>query len=51
MENHMFKIRTAFIGLLILSLTATVSIASPDGGDRLLIYYSNDVRGELEPCG
>ena len=37
-------------GSLLLS-TSQVSAAPPESPAELTIFYSNDVRGELEPCG
>ena len=46
--------RPLFILILVLSLTATGLItanAEVSGEQNLLIFYSNDVIGETEPCG
>ena len=46
--------RTIFLFMFLLSLTASgvYAAASPVTGEQnLLIFYSNDVLGEIEPCG
>ena len=46
--------RSFFILIILLSLTATGLItanAEVSGEQNLLIFYSNDVIGETEPCG
>ena len=46
--------RPLFIIIVLLSLTATVlatATADVNGEQNLLIFYSNDVIGETEPCG
>jgi len=40
--------------IVLLSLSATVlttALADVSGEQNLLIFYSNDVIGETEPCG
>ncbi|GEM_PF-1708440 len=40
------------ISLFLLLLVALTAIPAPDAhGADLRIIYSNDIRGELEPCG
>ena len=46
--------RPLFMLIVLLSLTATVlttALADVSSEQNLLIFYSNDVAGETEPCG
>ena len=42
------RIRSAFIHLL---LAITVLLPASAEAARFTVFYSNDVHGEIEPCG
>lgn len=40
-----------FLGALIFTLLLTAAITRVANASELVILYSNDIRGETEPCG
>jgi hypothetical protein len=40
-----------YIFSLLLASTVVMTIVSSSQAENFLLFYGNDVRGELEPCG
>jgi hypothetical protein len=42
---------THFLLILLIFLNPVAAFANSDTHEKLMFIYSNDVRGEIEPCG
>jgi hypothetical protein len=48
------KIKTAFFSVVIIALFSLIAISvtsGTEGNKRIVLAYSNNVEGYLEPCG
>ncbi|WP_456384817.1 hypothetical protein [Desulfolithobacter sp.] len=48
-NNRLFLLLLFF--LLVASLLPAAGHTRQDTGEQFLFFYSNDIRGETEPCG